>query len=258
MKEMVEWELTMKCNFKCEYCTNLDQNIEAEVNEGELIKFIDKIRTKHPGEEIFMFGGEPLLHPKITFIVDKLKENKMKFIIQTNFSKKSVNVLNKINRDIKINISIHPSEIDLETVIQLLKKVVTKVSIETIDIMYIGIESEKYYLSIIKENINYKDILLTPVNDFSSTNKDFKLKEYNKKKNMSVYKNIFNFEKIEREGRMRADVWEDMSMGNYSLKGKKCPYHEKYFLYSADLKEYNCCHRTINTGICNHDKCFLM
>jgi hypothetical protein len=258
MMKMVEWELTMECNFKCEYCTNLDDSIIAEKDKGKLDIFIDKLQEMHPTTMIFLFGGEPLLHPHILHIIDRLLANQMEFIIQTNFSKKSVHVLNKIKEDVDINISIHPSEIELGAVIELFKKINKNIKIQTIDVMYLGVESEQYYLAIEKGNISCDELVLTPVVDFTNLKNDFKISEFNRKKGRDIYKKLFNFESVERQGELRADLWEKMENGRYSTKGKPCIYQNKYFLYSSDLKEYNCCYREEQTGICQHDKCFLM
>ena len=86
----VEWEVTLKCNYSCFYCTNLDQSLNTVTDKPQLKNFIKSLGEKYPNVEVFVFGGEPFLHPHIDYIIECFNEFNVPFVIQTNLSKKSV------------------------------------------------------------------------------------------------------------------------------------------------------------------------
>jgi hypothetical protein len=247
----VEWEVTLKCNYRCVYCTNLDQTLNVVEDKDTLRAFVKSLGDNYPGVEVFVFGGEPFLHPHIGFIVDCFNEFNIPFVIQTNFSKKSVKVMSKINTPFTIQISIHPTEVKLETLVQLFK---TKANIRIIDVMYSSKVAMEYYFKI-KELAPDTQTFLTPVTDFGDGVSNLVLLEYNKLKRNPTYQKFIQFERIERLGKDRSDLWIDPE---FSPKGKPCLYNGKYFLYGPNLELYNCCYRKQHNGICQHDKCFLM
>lgn len=250
--KLVEWEITMECNFKCFYCTNLDRNIKPVMDKTVIRDFIKSLGKQYPGVEIFVFGGEPMIHPEIEYIIKCFNEFNVPFVIQTNFSKKSVHVINRINEKFKVNISIHPTEIKLDQLENLFK---SNIEIGVIDVMYTGKEALKYYFKIKELTNNHQHLYLTPITDFGDGISNGALEEFNKMRNTSPYNKLINFESVKREGRFRSEVWGDKS---FNPKHKPCLYNGKYFLYAPDLQLYNCCHRVKHNGLCNHDKCFLM
>ena len=249
---LVEWEITMKCNYKCAYCTNLDTSLRPELDEQKIYDFIKMLGETYPGVEIFVFGGEPFVHPKIGYIVKCFNELKVPFVIQTNFSKHSVKIMETIEDPFKINISIHPTEVTKEEVSQLLRN--TKAQINVIDVMFVGPESLDYYIEV-KKAAKHDSTFLTPVTDFGDGYSDTLLADYLKLKERSMYRHIVRFEEVERDGRPRSEVWLDP---NFTTKGKPCLYKDKYFLYGPDFQLYNCCYRIKTDGICPKNKCFLM
>ena len=80
---LVEWEVTLKCNYKCFYCTNLDSSLKPKRN---IEYFIKMLGTKYPGIEIFVFGGEPFLHPQISTIIATFNKYKIAKDAQANIS----------------------------------------------------------------------------------------------------------------------------------------------------------------------------
>lgn len=248
---IVEWELTMKCNYKCFYCTNLDKSIKPILDENEIQNFIQMLGEKYPDVEIFLFGGEPFLHPKIHWIIKCFNEFKIPFVIQTNFSEHSIKIMKTIVDPFRINISIHPSEISIEKLPKLFEY---KPDIKVIDVMYTGKNSIDYYFNV-KKLIEHKNTFLTPITDFGDGYSDTLLREYLTYKNNSIYKKIINFENIERIGKQRSDIWIDK---NFTTFGKPCLYKDTYFLYGPNLDLYNCCYRIKTDGICPKPKCFLM
>jgi len=252
MNKIVEWEITLKCNYKCVYCTNLDPSIRPELDEEKIKSFIKTLGEKYPNVEIFVFGGEPFVHPKIEFIIKTFNEFSIPFVIQTNFSNYSRKIIEQIKEPFKVNISIHPTETSIKDIVDGLKE--TEVNIKIIDVMYTGKEAIDYYFAI-KKSFSHDNLFLTPVTDFGDGYSDTLLSQYQSLKNNSIYKKIINFEDIDRFGRQRSELWLD---SNFNTFGKPCLYKDKYFLYAPNLDLYNCCYRIKTDDICRKPKCFLM
>lgn len=247
---IVEWEITLKCNYKCHYCTNLDKRLKPVLDKETIRSFIRMLGTTYPGVEIFVFGGEPFIHPHIGYIIECFNEFNIPFVIQTNFSKKSTEVIRSIDQPFKINISIHPTEIAIEDLKALFE---TEANINTIDVMYTGREAIQYYAEV-RKLTNHDRLFLTPVTDFGDGRSDILLKDYNNLRNTPLSK-VVRFEDIKRDGRFRSEVWIDP---DFITKGKPCLYKDTYFLYGPNLELYNCCYRVKTDGICQQTKCFLM
>lgn len=245
----VEWEITLKCNFKCFYCTNLDQTLNVVTDKEVIREFIKGLGEKYPGVEIFVFGGEPFIHPHIDHIIDCFHEFNVPFIIQTNFSKKSVSVMKRITKPFKIQISIHPTEVKLDQLAALFE---TPADIRTIDVMYTGRNAIPYYFKV-KELSSCKNIYLTPIADFGDGISGPILEDYNSLRHNENYSKFIQFETVRHWNTFRSELWD-----TYNPKGKPCLYNGAYFLYGPNLELYNCCYREKHDGICNHDKCFLM
>ena len=253
--KIVEWEVTMKCNYQCFYCTNLDPDIKPVEDLEQLDNFVKMLGDTYTGVEIFVFGGEPFLHPNIEYIIECFNKHQVPFVVQTNFSKKSVVVMNRIKRPFKINISIHPSEVSLETVIDLFSRDLPHVDVNIIDVMYSGKEAIDYYVAIKKATNKYQGLYLTPIADFGDGVSSRQLSEYNELRTQKILNSFINFEKVKEFGEYRSVIWANKE---FTTKGKPCLYNNRYFLYVPDFKLHNCCYREVHDGICQHLKCFLM
>jgi len=205
----------------------------------------------YPGIEIFVFGGEPFVHPEIGHIIKCFNEFQIPFVIQTNLSKHSIEVMKTIDDPYTLQASIHPTEVSKEDLIDILKENVT---CRVIDVMFSGKEAVWYYLKV-KEHTKTGNVYLTPITDFGDGKSDRALQEYLELKNNPAYSKVIKFEEVERLGKPRSEVWATVT---FSPKGKPCLYKDKYFLYSPQLEMYNCCYRIKTDGICPKDKCFLM
>ena len=247
----VEWEVTMKCNYNCYYCSNLDKSIHHITDRDVLRNFINMLGDTYPGVEIFLFGGEPFVHPEIRYIIKCFNEFNIPFVIQTNLSKYSFEVMNTITEPYILQASIHPTEISQQDLTDILKENVT---CRVIDVMFSGKEALWYYFKV-KENTVAGKVFLTPVTDFGDGKSDLVLQEYIKIKNNPNYNKIIHFEEVERLGKPRSEIWSTIS---FNPKGKTCLYKDNYFLYSPQLEMYNCCYRIKTDGICPKSKCFLM
>ena len=244
----VEWECILDCNYSCKYCTNgrnsvLKNPIKCITDEKRLEEFI--ISLKKYNTEVFVFGGEPFLHPKIEFIINTFNKYNISFVIQTNFSQfKKMKELEKLTWICQV--SIHRTMIqDFEILKSNLKELENK--IRRIDIMYDSLECIKIY-NYLKD---FKNVYIAPVADFKTPKRVFLpiLKEFNL--NKKLFKNI-NFEPGNR-----SFVWEDQFVKGSPFKGKRCFYLNRYLLFDPEFKSYNCSHR-INCEICPNDACFLM
>ena len=249
---IVEWEYILDCNFKCEYCVNgrnsaLEKPIKYEKNKDKVFNFISNLNAKYPDEELFLFGGEPFLHPFIDEIIKYLNLIEMKFIIQTNASR--INTIKNIKEHFEIQVSIHPTQIKNKELF--IKEIIEiKDKIRRLDIMYVGSESLEFAKLLLPE---FKDkVVIKPIADFSKTNfANNHLFRFNEIKKTVVGK-VYKFE----EGQ-RSFLWEDQMKGVLTFKNKPCIYKDSYILFDPMLNSYNCSHRQ-NNDICPNDYCFLM
>ena len=247
---IVEWEVTLDCNYTCEYCVHsrnsaLPEPIAYEKDEDKLYTFIENLKKNYPDDELFIFGGEPFAHPKFANIIGKLNEVGMKFIIQTNFSlPKRVETINEI-----VQVSVHPNEIRQK------EKYISELArlehlIRRIDVMYIGKPSLDYYQEIAKVFPRHK-LKLVPVAGFKGVPVNKYLYEYNQLRE-SVHSKFINFEENDRSYN-----WEKQMKGEWTPKGKPCAYKNTYVLFDPQLRQYSCCYRE-NNDICPNNHCFIM
>ena len=252
---LVEWEITLKCNYKCSYCcstntrpTEYRPNSAGQappvLDKNQIREFIQMLGETYPGIEIFVFGGEPFVHPRIEYIIETFNEYNIPFVIQTNLSKHSTKIMNRIDAPFTLQVSIHPTEVKLEDV-----EIPLDADIRVIDVMYTGREALKYYF---KVKGKAPDVFLTPVAAFG-TGTDDALIDFNKMRKSPTWQKLINFETVKRLGDYRSNLWE-----NYNPKGKPCLYNDRYFLYSPTFELYNCCYRINHDGICPRNKCFFM
>lgn len=247
----VEWEVTMKCNYSCFYCTNLDKSIYPVLERPQIRDFIQMLGTTYPGVEVFVFGGEPFVHPDIAYIIQCFNELNVPFVIQTNLSKHSVGVMKQIDQPFTIQASIHPTEVAVEDLEEVFSH---NIKCRIIDVMY-SAKNALYYYFKTRELSGCDHVFLTPVTDFGDGVSDTILTEFNKLKNDPQMRRLINFEDQVRLGKSRSELWADIG---FTTKGKPCLYKDKYFLYGPNLEMYNCCYRIKTDGICPKNKCFLM
>ena len=280
---LVEWELTLDCQNHCLYCTNgtndclIKQNkepIKPETREDVLYDFIVQLNKKYPNVNIFLFGGEPSLHPRFEFIIKTLNKLRQPYTIQTNFQNpKLLKILE--NTQISptgeklrnVQVSVHRTQI--RNINSYFKKLLKyKKFIKRIDIMYTNIYDEKLYD---KWHKFFTDasIQLTPVSYFETPSfKDSVLKA-KILKSLKSYCEVHRLRSHKCEKSYRCYFWVDMLEGKISTKGKECLYYNDsrtsntntnvfdYVLFDPNLKQYNCSHR-LNTKICPNESCFLM
>lgn len=254
---IVEWECVLDCNYKCAYCTNgrnsaLAVPIRYEKDKSKVFAFIDMLKERWPTDELFLFGGEPFVHPFIDEIIAYLNQVQLPYIVQTNCSlPKRIKEVRE-QHEFKIQVSVHPTEIkNKEAYLQGIKEL--QGIIRRIDVMYTGEDALQWYRDI-HPLLDDKTVLyLTPLADFNigETIVNNALFEFNKLKK-SVYNKIYQFEKGER-----SFDWENQMNGVWSPKGKPCMYKDRYILFDPQLKSYSCNYRQ-NNDICPNGECFIM
>lgn len=255
---IVEWEAVLDCNYKCHYCSNgrndlLDKPIRYEKDMDKIRAFLDNIKAQWPNEEVFVFGGEPLLHPHIEKIVEYFNKIDLKFILQTNFVlTNKIRRMEKMGLDFMVQVSLHPLEVtDEQTLYNDLKELEHKV--RRIDCMYIGEPSMQMYKNVLPYIKDKSKLFLAPVADFELDNVvNEYLYKFNKIKDDRLLSKVYNFEPGNR-----SYEWENMMRGTTTTKGKPCLYTGKYILYDPALQSYTCNMRE-NNEICPHEQCFLM
>lgn len=244
---ILEWECILDCNYKCEYCVNsrnsaLETPINYETDKEKVFNFIHDLKKQYPNEELFLFGGEPFLHPFIDEIIRKLNEVEMRFVIQTNGQ--LTNIIKNINEPFEIQVSVHPTQIN-EKYIENLKTIKDK--IRKIDIMYVGEES----LNCFKKLLEYNTFIVPVAKFLNAPFGNEALFEFNKLKH-GIHSKVYNFEQGER-----SLLWEQQMRGEWSPKYKPCAYKDIYVLFDPLLNKYNCSYRQ-NNEVCPNDHCFMM
>ena len=71
----IHFEIENRCLLKCRHCssyaTDAGKNMEYSVDD--ILRFLNLFNEKTE-KEIFLTGGEPLLHPQIVEIIKKIKK----------------------------------------------------------------------------------------------------------------------------------------------------------------------------------------
>jgi organic radical activating enzyme len=206
----------------------------------------------YPGVEVFVFGGEPFVHPDIEYIIQCFNELNVPFVIQTNLSSYSAKVIRGIKQPFTMQASIHPSEMSIDEMNEVFQS--PHNNVRRYDIMY-SQENALYYYFKVKEMTGSKHVYMTPITDFGDGVSDNILHKFNQLKNDPNINKVVQFEDEKRLGQSRSELWANIA---FSTKGKPCLYKDKYFLYGPNLELYNCCYRIKTDGICPKNKCFLM
>jgi len=263
MKINIEWLLTEKCNYTCEYCALYNNKIEPELNTKKIFRFLKNIKFLQIKNsfEFFIFGGEPFLHPKIDQILSILKKLKINYAIQTNGSLyEKIIKLNNIY-DFKFKISIHPTQIN-KNYLNNLKKIISNTkNLESIDFMFVENSNLKIYFEIKKY---FNNTILCPISNFLVEGFDESLKSYNKlfKNHLKNKTSNILFEKIwiKPKNNYRSFIWEEELNNKTPIKNcilNNGEIYDKFLLFDSNLKSFNCCfHQNNDIQNCPHTKCF--
>ena len=79
------WDVTSRCNFRCSYCTYKNRNEAFYPYEHmlKIMEFYDYLYENY-NLSLMLFGGEPLLHPDILKVVNRLGKSIYPLQIFTN------------------------------------------------------------------------------------------------------------------------------------------------------------------------------
>ncbi len=90
-KFIIEFKPTDNCNFDCSYCCFHDNSTKHISDEtfDKYLKMLDKFGTDEKDEIfLFVYGGEPTMHPKLTEMIIKINQlyptKKVRTLIQSN------------------------------------------------------------------------------------------------------------------------------------------------------------------------------
>lgn len=81
-KKIIVWNVTSKCNLKCEFCFGPEQKVE-DLNSNQARKMIDQFKMQG-AEKIVFTGGEPLTRKDIINLIQYAKEQGFYTILHTN------------------------------------------------------------------------------------------------------------------------------------------------------------------------------
>lgn len=88
---IIEFRPVSKCNYSCYYCTDLHDNKHPVVNfEIKNLETVIKAVKKYKNRQVslYIYGGEPTLHPKLTEYINTITTGLVDDIeLQTNLSK---------------------------------------------------------------------------------------------------------------------------------------------------------------------------
>lgn len=92
IRKKVHFELTLRCNYNCEYCTQrvnrqTYKNSEALDAPDEVVDaFIKYLSQTHYKLNIFLFGGELFVHKRVFDVIKAIFDNGHDLLIISNFS----------------------------------------------------------------------------------------------------------------------------------------------------------------------------
>jgi MoaA/NifB/PqqE/SkfB family radical SAM enzyme len=136
----LEFHLTQKCNYRCEYCMGSYSPKSKNAGNETINNFIKLVSDLNNQSVIKLIGGEPTFHPRFMDIAECVIKHKHDLHIATNFSfpnesfEKLIDVSER-NNQITLLVSLHLSQIKsiddfMDKVISLKKYGSKKVSIQ--------------------------------------------------------------------------------------------------------------------------------
>jgi MoaA/NifB/PqqE/SkfB family radical SAM enzyme len=147
--DSIEFSITRKCNYRCEYCCaglGNDKNDKAtEASEETVRSFIGLLLKIKNKSRIKIIGGEPILHPMFFEVAGEIIKNGHSLVVGTNFSLPNKNFekicdLIKFDGQLKIVASLHLSQVQsvdwfVDKVVSLKKYAGKKINIEVVSVL---------------------------------------------------------------------------------------------------------------------------
>ena len=113
----IDFSITNKCNFKCEYCSSGQHNSKpVSASDAAIDHFIKLLPQIRKNSFVKLIGGEAIVHPRFFELAKEVLKNKHTLALHTNFSipnKKFEEVIDLVpeNVQIKMHVSLHLSQI---------------------------------------------------------------------------------------------------------------------------------------------------
>lgn len=228
----VEWEITTKCNYKCDYCCQkLYTKFFWKHSSNEVVEAMFNYFNNLEGQWLIKIsGGEPIIHPRFFEIVNNIKQNNHKFSTTTNFSlplKKLTEIVDTLGDNfLYITASLHLTEIaDSNEFIQKAIKF-NKIKAPGTKFIVTSVLVEEYF-----------DKLIEMEKIFSNENVNFELSPLKNTTTYVKYKNLNINNYIEEKGLRNVD-----KIRHQNLFGTKCFTGNKFFRVNVNgdvLRCYN-------------------
>jgi len=262
-KLVIEFKPTDNCNFNCSYCCfhNKKSKGMSELTFKNFINFLEYNIENNifPQEEffIFIYGGEPTMHPNLTKFIIELNEfkrthnKKINFLIQSNGSmwsltkfKKEINILKNANVNFKFSFSYHPEEVKLNDLIPKIKYLISEDAFDVLTYM-LTISNIKKDIHMINffESANVPIYVRTILQESELFNSDGKFKKY--KKYISTDKDDDSYILTTKDANNKIIntkmSFEDLSTQGYlNFNGYNCSAGINSFLISPEGEIYRC------------------
>ncbi|MCK2020674.1 radical SAM/SPASM domain-containing protein [Peribacillus frigoritolerans] len=85
-RPLVYWYLSLRCNLACKHCwveSSPQADTSADLSIDEILQTIERLKEINPSM-VILSGGEPLIKPGFTTIIQKLIDNGINFSVETN------------------------------------------------------------------------------------------------------------------------------------------------------------------------------
>jgi len=80
----VWWDITQQCNFNCKHCySNAKKNVQDELSTEEVFGIIEQLKEVQVCF-VYILGGEPLIRPDFSLILERFSEKDIPLMLNTN------------------------------------------------------------------------------------------------------------------------------------------------------------------------------
>lgn len=252
----LEIYLTEKCSYSCKYCQLYTPGVKfTDIDFDKLFAY------DYSGEEVYIYGGEPLLHPQLFELLDRLSG---KIYIQTNLSLSKRRLEEVLQYNVLISPSFHYDEASMSAFSEKLDMINKAGKLGDVSVMWQSEFDKEIHLRYKMFNIQYSNVWLEPTLPWTKYLKDWEdkveLKRYAKKYDPKLSKN-FGL-KVNIDGVEKTLLQAYIDNDDLSVKGMHCKVRDHRICYDAHLNEWRGCtsdivFRNTSEGVCKNDVCLL-